>query len=223
VKGKGWPSLQSDNWSFDDKGDGETLRTSLRMLEAGDVLLLPTVASISERPSIQERTLLGLIARGVRVHVLSLGGSIEPHLLALREAWDATLPLEQERDAIERRAELREKQLVNEQSEWETEIVARMAERFGVSHLFDGETTPETTIGTYVRTQREARGWTQQELAERASTSKAQVSRVEREGKGEALQRILAALADPSSAPEVKDYSFSGNDRAAIKQPAIGA
>jgi DNA-binding XRE family transcriptional regulator len=222
VKSKGWPSLQSDNFAIDERGDGETLRTSLKLLQGGDVLLLPNVASISIRPSIQEQTILGLLGRGVRVHVLSLGGGIEPHLLALREAWDATLPLERERDAIERRAQLREKQIAKENAEFEADIVARMAERFGVKSLFATEQTVETTIGTYVRQAREAKGWTQDYLAKLARTSKAQVSRIERDGKGEALPKVLEALADHTPVVDPPASPDHIPAAAASEQPSVG-
>jgi hypothetical protein len=108
-------------------------------------------------------------------------------------------------------------------SEYEADIVQRMAERFGVKGLFDNEATPESQIGLYVKTQRTAKGWSQQDLADRANTSKPQVSRIERDGKGEALSRVLVALADPSAPALVPLASLDPADQSNDQQPALGA
>jgi DNA-binding XRE family transcriptional regulator len=208
---RGWPKLLSDNWADETSDDGAMLQGAVQFLRAGDLLLLPDLISISDRPSVQEATILSLIAAGVRVHVLSLNGPVEQHLLALREAWDAGKAIERGRDEIERKMQRREEAIEKEQAEYEADIVQRMAERFGVKHLFANEVTPETQIGAHVRQQREARGWTQEQLAQLAQTSKPQVSRIEREGKGEALPRVLEVLAGPPSAS--CRYSQSTNHR----------
>jgi len=197
VLSKGWPSLQSNNWSKDETGDGSTLKAALSMLQAGDILLLPDLASISDRPSIQESTLLGLLAQGIRVHVLSLNGPLEPHLFALREVWSSTRPLEVDRDALTRKYELREAQIERDRVEFENEFSDRMAKRVGWRTMSQPEeVAPETHVAKYIKTQREARGLTQAQLATLANTSKAQISRIELTGKGDAIPAVLKAISD---------------------------
>jgi DNA-binding XRE family transcriptional regulator len=208
--GRGWPTYKAEDgltlpgsvFADEGSGDGAILKSAMKLLQAGDILLLPDIKSISMRPSVQQETILSLLGRGVKVHVLSLSGPVDNHLLALREAWEATLPIERERDAIERRAALREKQIEKEQEAYATELTARMAERFGVKNLWANEATPETQLGTYIRTNRERLGWTQDQLAHKARSSKAAISRMEREGKGDAIPAVLEALRDTRPAAE---------------------
>jgi len=195
---RGWPEMKSENWAI-----GVAIEEAVARLSAGDVLLLQSIAHISEKPSVQERIILTCIANGVRVHVLSLSGPIEPHLLALSEAWFASKAIEAARDLTEAKMVQLVKKQEKDMAEFENEVMSNMAVRFGVQNLLKGFDRSEQSnpVGSDIKRRREAKGWSQQQLAEMVGVSKAQISRLELLGKAEALEKVLAVLGSDKALP----------------------
>jgi DNA invertase Pin-like site-specific DNA recombinase len=200
AQGQALPRVPSDNF-FEEASPGPMLDAALFRLSPGDVLLIPRLSSLGERPSKQEQTVRTLIAKGVQLHVLSLHGRIEPHLLGLTEVWSTAKAIEFQRDHMEQRMKRREQQIADEQQEFENALVARMSEKFGVKYFIENAAKPDepNPTGQLIKSLREQRGLTQQQLADLAHTSKPQISRIEISGRGEALSRVMQVLKPNSS------------------------
>src|SRR5262249_32091733 len=114
----------------------EELRGAINTgLQSGDILLVPLLASLSDAPSMQERCVQMLLARGVSLHVLSLRGPVEQYLLPLREVWRACRSLEDRLTAALERKATREEDYAAERETFEAETFAKLAQTFGVAHL----------------------------------------------------------------------------------------
>jgi DNA-binding XRE family transcriptional regulator len=190
AKARAWPVPQSQNWAGD-------LSTAISTLERGDILFVPDLLAVSPKPSEQESILLSLIAKGVNVHILSLNGSVEPHLLSLREVWQAAQAIEREMDAALKQMEKERRDMAEEMEAYQNEVVVAMVEKWGVPpslRTFDKSAEPANEVGANIRKMREERGLSQAQLGELAGVSKSAIQRAEAHGTAEKLDAILAAL-----------------------------
>src|SRR5262249_35096267 len=106
-----------------------------RSMSAGDIALVSNLDALDPRPSKQEQTVMDLFARGVSLHVLSLNGAIDAHILPLRQTWATAKRFEAQYDALVVRMDRREVEMKQEMDAFESEVVAQMAQRFGVKTL----------------------------------------------------------------------------------------
>jgi DNA-binding XRE family transcriptional regulator len=179
-----------------DKAELQALYPSL---QRGDVLLVPDLLSITESPSKQAAGVLDLLTRGIDFQVLSLRGSIAPHLLALQEVWKASQAIEDRLSAALEREKTREASIAAEQAAFETEAMANMARLFGVSHLlaqFKTVTEPEPAEPLAdIKTLRTERSLTQDQAAELCGVNRSQFQRAE-EGRAppELITQVQHAL-----------------------------
>lgn len=192
---RGWPKLKN----YQDR-----LETVMQTAGNGDILLLRNLADISERPSVQEAALDELRRRGVRVHVMTLGGEVTDHWSILREVWDSVAPMEQRADQITAEMVQMEADFAAERDIYEEEVVNKLAQKFGAKGMLRSE-KPEApnAVADYIWKQRKARDLTQKQLADKLGISKSQVSRAELTGKADALEEILEFF----STPETKEQT----------------
>jgi hypothetical protein len=210
---QGVHGLGSEHWLFQSDDPNINVLSSENLnalLQSGDVLVVSDVTAFGEYASAQEALVLSLIGRGIRIHVLDLLSPIEPHLPVLRAAWSAGYATERELGKLRRAFDRREGAIEQEREQFEADVVARMAERFGVKSLFANEPTVETEIGRFIKQERDRRGWTQEQLAERAETSKAMISRLETKGAGSALTSVLNVFQLAPVTPDAASAVLSG-------------
>lgn len=100
--------------------------------------------------------------------------------------------------------ELHEQQLADDKARFEDRLVARMSDRLGHgavkefygangSHAAEPAEVSDPTA-LRVKELREQRGWSQEQLAEKAGCSRSMVQRIEALGRGQDLGRVLNVL-----------------------------
>jgi DNA-binding XRE family transcriptional regulator len=178
--------------SFISDGLQEAIASSL---QRGDVLLLPSLASLGATPSQQEASLLQAMSIGVSVHLLSLMSPVEVHMAGIREGWAAAASLEQELTLMRERMAKREEQFQEEMEAFQDEVYERATKAFGSKTLVKNIKEDEVSqLGKFIRERREMLGLSQAQLGELAGTSRSSIQRVEVDGVSDSLPSILAAL-----------------------------
>lgn len=124
VEGKGFDPLKSEGYIA-------TLETT-DIMPAKSILILPDLAALGSYPTIIEQAINSFIGRGVSVHVLSLGGPAEMHLLAIREALAATGKLEAENAKLRDTLQKQSASHAKEMELFERELMGAVIAKYGL-------------------------------------------------------------------------------------------
>jgi DNA-binding XRE family transcriptional regulator len=199
AKALGLGELKGEAY-FEEVVPGPVLEECLSRAADGSVFITNAIASFGAKPSEQRRRILALLGRGVSVLVHGLG-NIEQHLVALKAGWEASAPLEAELAQLQADYADHEAQLAERMERFEERLVSRLSELKGVAAVREyfganGHSEPEVTDETalHVKQLREGKGWSQDQLATAAGTSKSQIQRIETSGKGTDLGKVLSVL-----------------------------
>jgi DNA-binding transcriptional regulator YiaG len=187
--GKPNMGLPSESWV---NGHTETPQQAATRLGAGDSLLVMSLADVSSKPSEQRAFIQYCAGQGILLHIHSLGGTIDNHMVTLRDAWRSFDPLEKELSDTLALMERERAEMVAEAEALERAVMSKVVTLWGlpkaIAEYREEEPPP---VGHFIKEKREALGLTQQQVADRIGASKAQVSRAELTGKAEKLQEIL--------------------------------
>jgi hypothetical protein len=208
-KGRGWGTLSSEQY-HEEVVPGDVLQQAMSLAGDGAVFVVNSLQALGIKPSDQRARILALLGRNVDVHVLGLG-SISECLAVLRAAWDAAAPLEARLAELEREFDAHEAELNARMASFEDRLVSRMSEVMGHGAVkafygVNGGSHPEPVTdptALHVRALREAKGWSQQQLADAAGVSKSQVQRLESVGKSTDQSKIVSALEHQGWTPDV--------------------
>jgi ribosome-binding protein aMBF1 (putative translation factor) len=181
---------------------GAILAEVMSRASPGSHFITNSLSAFGVRPSEQRARIRELQGRDVTVHVLGLG-PIDNVMAVLKACWDAAAPMEAALDQMEKDFAEHEQQLAERMQRFEDRLVSRLSELkgyqavreyFGANGHADPlpEVTDETAI--HVRQLREAKGLSQQQLADMAQVSKSQIQRIETSGKGTELAKVLSVL-----------------------------
>jgi hypothetical protein len=194
-QGRGWPKPPSEAWGSVATKPGEYLPETLGTLSAGDVLLIPSVNVLGERPSQIETIVRQCIGRGVRLHTLDLG-DINQHLPGMFAAWASAAEVEAELDrALADMSEMEERHR-QDLKDFEEMLYHRVVSE-GVSiHIgaANGNGHVNSDLGDQIKSARSKRNLSLRQLGELAGVSHSQVQRLEQSGRGEGLEAVLKAL-----------------------------
>jgi hypothetical protein len=195
AQNRGWPKPPSEAWGSVATKPGEHLTETLSTLSAGDVLLIPSVNVLAERPSQIERIVRQCIGRGVRIHTLDLG-DINQHLPGMFAAWQSAADVEAELDRAVADLSAAEQRHAQDLKDFEETLYQRVMTE-GVSiHIGKAPNGNgvDTDIGTAIKAARSKCNLSLRQLGELAGVSHSQVQRLEQTGRGEGLEQVLAAL-----------------------------
>jgi hypothetical protein len=202
----GLPELKSDNY-LEEAVPGDVLDEALRRCADGSVFITVSLACFGQRPSHQRQRILALLGRGVDVHIIGLG-RVDEHLAVLKTCWSVFSTLEDQLVQAERDLQDERERLAQDKLRFEDKLVARMSEQLGhgavrafysnghaepINDMATSPPTPSDPVADHVKTLREAKGWTQQQLAEKAGVNVSMVKRLETSGKGD-VARVLNVL-----------------------------
>lgn len=112
----------------------QRIKDAIRVLGPGDNLVVPSLSTLSIRPSIQEKIVQSLIARGVVVHLLNLG-PVLAHWAGIAEGLNSGKLLEQAVDAKEKQLVAREAQMEADMAADRNKLFHRMIDEFGADKL----------------------------------------------------------------------------------------
>jgi DNA-binding XRE family transcriptional regulator len=210
---QGLGELKSDQYS-EEAVPGAILQEIMQRALPGSHFITNSLAAFGTKPSEQRQRIRELQGRDVTVHVLGLG-PIDNVMNVLKAAWDAAGPLEEQLLQMEQDYAAHEEQLTERMARFDDKLVARLSELKGhgavkefyglnghVSTPAETEVTDPTAIR--VRELREAKGLSQQQLADMAQVSKSQVQRIETTGRGTELAKVLSVLEHDGWKPEAE-------------------
>jgi DNA-binding transcriptional regulator YiaG len=198
ARSQGWPNgiKSADNVTEAVPG-GYALQSILGRLGRGDTLVISSLSDLGTLPSEIEKNLMAAVSSGVALHILDLG-RVENSLLAIR----ATLGVSREIEA----EYLKTRELINkmnaqhaiELEEHGQAIVERMTSVFGTRNFFKAidKTSEVNGVGHFIRSKREAIGFSQKDLADKVGVSKSTIQRAESTGNAEDIGAILNVLTD---------------------------
>jgi Helix-turn-helix domain len=203
AQNRGWPKPPSEAWGSVATKPGEYLPETLATLAAGDVLLIPNVSVLGERPSQIEAIVRQCIGRGIRLHTLDLG-DVNQHLPGMFAAWTSAADVEAELDrtiadlaaAEERHAQdlkLQEHELYQRIM---TEGVTIVPGKAGNGH----GNTESRALGDQIKSARAKRNLSMRALADLAGCSHSEIDRMEKGAGSEHLPAVLRALGMEQSA-----------------------
>lgn len=208
-KGRGWGEIKSDTY-HEEVVPGDVLHEAMSRAGDGAVFVTNALSAFGVKPSEQRARILALLGKGVDTHVMGLG-SVGEHLAVLQAAWDAAAPLEARLAELEADYAKHEAELADRMARFEDKLISRLSEVRGhgaVKEFYgvNGGSHPEPTdpIALQVRQLREARGWSQDQLAAAAGVSKSQVHRLETLGKSTDKGKIFSALEHDDWKPDVE-------------------
>lgn len=207
---QGLGELKSDDYT-EEVVPGPVLAEQMSRALPGSHFIVNTLSAFGIKPSEQRARIRELQGRDVTVHVIGLG-PIDNVMNVLKASWDAMAPLEEQLLQMERDYQAHEAQLAERMQRFEDRLVARLSQVKGhqaVREFYSnggGEPEHEVTDETALRVRqlREAKGWSQQQLADAAQVSKSQVQRIETLGKGTDLSRVLSVLEHDGWKPEAE-------------------
>jgi ribosome-binding protein aMBF1 (putative translation factor) len=166
----------------------------------GSHFITNALSAFGVKPSEQRARIRELQGRDVTVHVLGLG-PIDNVMNVLKVAWEAAAPLEAELAQLQADYADHEQQLNERMARFEDRLVSRLSELKGTQavreYFSNGHSAPEPVTdetAIHIRQLREAKGWSQDQLATAANTSKSQIQRIETSGKGTDLAKVLSVL-----------------------------
>jgi DNA-binding transcriptional regulator YiaG len=192
---RGWPKLPSESWGSVATKPGEYLPETLNTLAAGDVLLIPNVSVLGERPSQIEDVIRQTIGRGIRLHTLDLG-DINAHLPGLLAAFASCASVETELDTAVADLAAAEERHKEDLEQFQESLYQRVMSE-GLTFTVGGKTNGangHANVGNDIKSKREKMNLSQRQLAELSGVSHSQVQRIEQHGKGEGLEAVLKAL-----------------------------
>jgi ribosome-binding protein aMBF1 (putative translation factor) len=182
---------------------GDVLAQCIKSAQSGAAFITNSLTSFGVKPSEQRAHVITLIGKGCDVHILGLG-RIDSYLHVLKEAWSAAGAMEKQLSELEADYAEREQQLRDRMAAFEDKLVARMSAvvgHSGVKEFYSNggsapEPEPEVTDPTALRVRelREAKQWSQADLAEKAGTSKSMIQRIESQGRGSDLGKVMSVL-----------------------------
>jgi DNA invertase Pin-like site-specific DNA recombinase len=198
AQNRGWPKPPSEAWGSVATKPGEYLPETLGTLSAGDVLLIPSVNVLAERPSQIERIVRECIGRGVRIHCLDLGGDINQHVQGLFAAWGSAAAVEAELDRTVADLKDAEERHAQDLRDFEGSLLDRIrAEGLTIQvgkAAANGNGHVDESLGDQIKSARAKRNLSQRQLGDLAGVSHTQVGRIETFGRGEGLEAVMAAL-----------------------------
>jgi hypothetical protein len=196
AEGRAWPKLPSESWGSVATKPGEYLPETLSTLAAGDVLLIPSVSVLGERPSQIETIVRQCIGRGVRLHTLDLG-DINAHLPGMFAAWASAADVEQELDRATADLAAAEERHAQDLKDFEETLYQRVMTEgvtINIGKAPNGNGHADVNVGDAIKSARAKRNLSMRQLGEMVGTSHAAIDRLERTGRGEHLDAVLKVL-----------------------------
>jgi Helix-turn-helix domain len=198
ARANGLPELKSDH-NMEEVVPGAVLKEAMQLAGDGSTFIVVSLSSFGQAPSQQRENILGLLGRGVDVHVVGLG-RVDGYLHILKAAWASAADMERRMVQMEKEHDEHEQELRERMERFENRLVSRLAETRGVAVVKEyfganGHSEPVTDeTALHIRQLREAKGLSQEQLAQAAGTSKSMVQRCETIGKGADISKILSVL-----------------------------
>jgi DNA invertase Pin-like site-specific DNA recombinase len=195
AQNRGWPKPPSEAWGSVATKPGEYLPETLSTLSAGDVLLIPNVSVLAERPSQIERIVRECIGRGIRLHTLDLG-DINAHIPGMFAAWQSAADVEAELDRATADLSAAEQRHAQDLKDFEETLYQRVMTE-GVSiHIGKAPNGngADHELGEAIKTARVKKNLSQRQLGELVGISHTEVGRIEQHGAGKDMARVMQAL-----------------------------
>jgi DNA invertase Pin-like site-specific DNA recombinase len=195
AQSRGWPKPPSEAWGSVATKPGEFLPETLGTLSAGDVLLIPSVNVLGERPSQIETIVRQCIGKGVRLHCLDLG-DINAHLPGMFAAWASAAAVEAELDRTVADLAAAEERHEQDLRDFEGSLLDRIRAEgltIQVGKAVNGNGA-DHSMGDSIKSARAKRNLSQRQLADLAGISHSQVGRIESYGRGDGLEQVMKAL-----------------------------
>jgi hypothetical protein len=196
ARNRGWHVPGSEDHAAVATKPGEHLPELLQTLSAGDVLVVDNIQSLGERPSQQEQIVRNLVGRGIRLHTIDLGGDINAHLPGLFAAWASAESVEHELEqafADMSAMEARHRQDLQDYQEQLYADILRDGATLTVGKA-NGNGHADSELGGQIKSVRCRKNLSLRQLGELAGVSHSQLDRIERTGRGDGLEAVLAAL-----------------------------
>jgi DNA-binding Xre family transcriptional regulator len=187
---------------------GEAISEVLGQLSGGDVLLVPSISHLGTKPSEVQEVLSKIIAKGVQLHTIDLGGRAEGHLLGIFAGLATASGLETELAALASDYEAAEERHAEEMTAYRDYLMMKFLREgvtvvapngnghANVEHPPGVELQHQESTGVQVKTLRAKRNMSLQQLSEQSGVSKSQLHRIEKGEpvSGEDMAAVLQAL-----------------------------
>jgi DNA-binding XRE family transcriptional regulator len=173
---------------------GEAIGEVLSTLSGGDALVTPSISHLGNKPSDIRAVLSTIIARGIQLHCLDLGGRAEGHWLGIMSGLDTASGLEAELATVKAdyaAAQARMDQEIEQAREDITTELIREGIHIRVPSNGNGA---DHNLGADIKHARIKRNLSQRQLGELVGISHTEVGRIEQHGTGKDIERVMAAL-----------------------------
>jgi hypothetical protein len=203
AQNRGWPKPPSEAWGSVATKPGEYLPETLGTLSAGDVLLIPSVNVLGERPSQIETIVRQCIGKGIRLHTLDLG-DINAHLPGMFAAWQSAADVEAELDRATADLAAAEQRHEQDLRDFEGSLLDRIRAEgltIQVGKAPNGNGA-DHSVGDSIKSARAKRNLSQRQLGDLAGVSHTQIGRLESWGRGDGLEAVMKALGMESHATD---------------------